>query len=85
MVKFKSDKFDEAQKAFDAAVARSRLDTQTASGPMVGLFVAINKYNVALVDYMMGIEEHLDEIERKINIIDARVQGKSGPFDLKMR
>lgn len=85
MAKFNSANFDDAKAAFDSAVARSRADLKGASPAIVGLFVAMNKYSIASIEYMQGLNEHLDELERKLNIIDARLQGKTGPFDLKMR
>jgi hypothetical protein len=42
-------------------------------------------YSRSTTDSLIAISEQLDDINRNINNVAARLDGKQGPFSLKMR
>jgi hypothetical protein len=80
------DRFEAARKDFDMAVQRAKTAVSATKDPaFTNLVVALGKYSRAGIEMMLALSAQLDEIERQVRNVAARLDGKKGPFDLHMR
>lgn len=71
--------FDIALNAANAALA-SHPDTALRN-----LVKALAFYSRSTTDALIAISEQIDDVNRNINNVAARLDGKQGPFSLRMR
>jgi hypothetical protein len=82
----KPDRFEAARKDFNAAVARAKMAVGATADPaMQNMVAALGKYNYSLGEMLLIVSGQLDDIERQVRNVAARLDGKTGPFDLHMR
>jgi hypothetical protein len=82
----KPDRFDAARKDFDLALQKAQAAVDATTSPAIrNLVFALANYSRASVDTMLVMSAQLDEIERQVRNVAARLDGKKGPFDLHMR
>jgi hypothetical protein len=82
----KPDRFETAKKDFDNAIQRAQAAVDASTSPAIkNLVFALAQYSRASVETMLVMSKQLDEIERQVRNVAARLDGKEGPFDLHMR
>ena len=82
----KPDRFEAARKDFDAAVQRAKAAVNASTDPAItNLVFALGKYSYSVVEVLVAMSAQMDEIERQVRNVAARLDGKKGPFDLHMR
>jgi hypothetical protein len=75
-----------AQTDFEAALTAARAALSNAPSPfMANLIRALAKYNLSTTDTLLAILERIEDVNRKVNGVAMRLDGKPGPYDLKMR
>jgi hypothetical protein len=80
------DRFEAARKDFDLAVEKAKTAVNASTDPAItNLIFALGRYSRSAVEMMIAISTQLDEIERQLRNVAARLDGKKGPFDLHMR
>lgn len=80
------DKFAEATKDFDRALQNAQAAINATTDPaMRNLILALANYSRSTTDVLIVMADQLDEIERQVKNVGARLDGKPGPFSLKMR
>ncbi len=71
---------------FDAAVAAATAAMNAAPSPvMTNLIRAVHNYNRNSTDLMLAILQKLDDVHRSVSGVAARLDGREGPFSLRMR
>jgi hypothetical protein len=82
----KSELFKESKRDFDKAVQAAQVALDASTSPaMRNLVLALASFSRANLDTILGVWDELDDINRKIDNVAARLDGKQGPFSLKMR
>ena len=75
-----------AQKDFDKAVRAAQMALDASSSPaMRNLIIALATYARMNAEVTLSVHDQLNDIARNINNIAARLDGRQGPFLLKMR
>ena len=75
-----------AQKDFDKAVRAAQMALDASSSPaMRNLIIALATYARMNAEVTLSVHDQLNDIARNINNIAARLDGRQGPFSLKMR
>ena len=75
-----------AQTDFEAALSAARTALDGAPSPfMANLIRAVAKYNLSTTDTLLAIFQRIEDLNRNVNGIGMRLDGKSGPYNLKMR
>jgi hypothetical protein len=78
--------YEAARKDFDKAVHQAQMALDATSSPaMRYLILALATYSRMNAEVTLSVHDQLDDISRNINNITARLDGKQGPFSLKMR
>jgi hypothetical protein len=79
-------RFSAAQTDFQIALDAANAALSASSNPAISNLVrALGYYSRSTTDSLIAISEQLDDINRNINNVAARLDGKQGPFSLKMR
>jgi hypothetical protein len=79
-------RFSAAQVDFQTAVNAANAALSASPNPAISNLVrALAYYSRSTTDSLIAISEQLDDINRNINNVAARLDGKQGPFSLKMR
>jgi hypothetical protein len=73
----------DAQSDFDTALNAARLALNDAPSPfMANLIRALANYNRSTTDTLLAIMQRLDDVNRNVNGIGMRLDGKPGPYNL---
>jgi hypothetical protein len=79
-------RFSAAQTDFQIALDAANAALSVSSNPAISNLVrAVGYYSRSTADSLIAISEQLDDINRNINNVAARLDGKQGPFSLKIR
>jgi hypothetical protein len=77
---------NDAKNDFDTALNAARTALSTAPSPfMANLVRALGNYNRATTDVLLAILQRVDDVNRNVNGVAMRLDGKPGPYNLKMR
>jgi hypothetical protein len=77
---------NDAKTDFDTALNAARTALSTAPSPfMANLVRALGNYNRATTDVLLAILQRVDDVNRNVNGVAMRLDGKPGPYNLKMR
>jgi hypothetical protein len=80
------DRFEAARKDFELAIQRAKSAVDASTSPAItNLVFALANFSRSAIDTMLAMSTQLDEIERQVRNVAARLDGKKGPFDLHMR
>ncbi len=75
-----------AQTDFDAALNAAKTALNSAPSPfMANLVRALANYNRSTTDTLLAIVQRIDDVNRNVNGVAMRLDGKPGPYNLKMR
>jgi hypothetical protein len=75
-----------AQTDFETALTAARSALSGAPSPfMANLIRALANYNLSTTDTLLAILERIEDVNRKVNGVAMRLDGKPGPYDLHMR
>ena len=75
-----------AQTDFDTALNAARAALNNAPSPfMANLVRALANYNRSTTDTLLAILQRIDDVNRNVNGVAMRLDGKPGPYSLKMR
>ena len=75
-----------AQTDFDAALNAAKTALNSAPSPfMANLVRALANYNRSTTDTLLAIVQRIDDLNRNVNGVAMRLDGKPGPYNLKMR
>jgi urate oxidase len=81
-----SDRFAAANNDFQLAIKAAQTAFATSTSPVIrNLIFALAKYSLATNEAIVVVSQQLDDINRNINNVAARLDGKKGPFNLHMR
>jgi hypothetical protein len=76
----------QAKVDFDTALNAARAALNDAPSPMMANLVrALANYSRSSTDTMLAIMQKLDDINRNVSGVAARLDGREGPFNLRMR
>jgi hypothetical protein len=76
----------DAQNDFNTALNAARTALNDAPSPfMANLVRALGNYNRATTDVLLAVLQRIDDVNRNVNGIGMRLDGKPGPYNLKMR
>jgi hypothetical protein len=76
----------DAHNDFDTALNAARTALSDAPSPfMANLVRALANYNRATTDVLLAVLQRIDDVNRNVNRIGMRLDGKPGPYNLKMR
>jgi hypothetical protein len=76
----------DAHNDFDNALNAAKTALNDAPSPfMVNLVRALANYNRATTDVLLAVLQRIDDVNRNVNGIGMRLDGKPGPYTLKMR
>jgi hypothetical protein len=79
-------RFTSARADFDTALGAAQTAVDASRDPVMSNLVrALAYYSRSTTDALIAISEQLDDVNRNINNVAARLDGKEGPFSLKMR
>jgi hypothetical protein len=76
----------DAHNDFDNALNAAKTALNDAPSPfMANLVRALANYNRATTDVLLAVLQRIDDVNRNVNGIGMRLDGKPGPYNLKMR
>jgi hypothetical protein len=76
----------DAQRDFDIALNAAKAALNSAPTPfMANLVRALANYNRSTTDTLLAVLQRIDDVNRNVNGIGMRLDGKPGPYNLKMR
>jgi hypothetical protein len=76
----------DAHNDFDNALNAAKTALNDAPSPfMANLVRALANYNRATTDVLLAVLQRVDDVNRNVNGIGMRLDGKPGPYNLKMR
>jgi hypothetical protein len=79
-------RFEAARADFTTAVHAAEVALHGSHDPVIAnLIRALSYYSRSMADSVIAVSEQLDDINRNINNVAARLDGKKGPFTLRMR
>jgi hypothetical protein len=81
------ERFKTASDDFDRALqlAQTAFNASAGSPAMSNLVLALGRFSRATIDMLLVVSEQLDEVNHNVNNVAARLDGKKGPFNLRMR
>jgi hypothetical protein len=75
----------DAHNDFDNALNAAKTALNDAPSPfMANLVRALANYNRATTDVLLAVLQRVDDVNRNVNGIGMRLDGKPGPYNLKM-
>ena len=75
-----------AKTDFETALNAARTALNDAPSPfMANLVRALGNYNRATTDVLLAVLQRIDDVNRNVNGVAMRLDGKPGPYNLKMR
>jgi hypothetical protein len=76
----------EAQSDFEKAIRAAQMALDSAPSPfMANLIRALADYQRAATETLLAILQRVDDVNRNVNGVAMRLDGKPGPYSLKMR
>ena len=76
----------DAHNDFDNALNAAKTALNDAPSPfMANLVRALANSNRATTDVLLAVLQRVDDVNRNVNGIGMRLDGKPGPYNLKMR
>jgi hypothetical protein len=76
----------DAKTDFETALNAARTALNDAPSPfMANLVRALGNYNRATTDVLLAVLQRIDDVNRNVNGVAMRLDGKPGPYNLKMR
>ena len=81
-----NDLMKQASRDFDTALNAARSALNEAPSPvMANLVRALANYSRSTTDILLTVVQKLDDVNRNVSGVAARLDGREGPFNLRMR
>jgi hypothetical protein len=81
-----NDLMKQASRDFDTALNAARSALNEAPSPMMANLVrALANYSRSTTDILLTVVQKLDDVNRNVSGVAARLDGREGPFNLRMR